>query len=161
MNLAKKWIKDCVTGHKRCREIGSTIAQVHDGTPRPVLEPSMLATKSPKHLLELDQPSPGYVRLLDTGEKILQDTYMTLSHCWGSTEFLKLTADAKDDLEAGVPVEWLSRTFREAIEVTKAFGVKLLWIDSLCTFQDSIRKGNMKLPKWATYTRAHYAILLL
>ncbi|KAL9107667.1 MAG: hypothetical protein Q9227_007474 [Pyrenula ochraceoflavens] len=36
-----------------------------------------------------------------------------------------------------VPVEELTKTFRDAIEITRSFGLEYLWIDSLCIIQDS------------------------
>ncbi|KAH8591985.1 heterokaryon incompatibility protein-domain-containing protein, partial [Bisporella sp. PMI_857] len=63
--------------------------------------------------------------------------YVTLSHCWGTSQFYKLTASTFIELTEGIEKARLPQTFQDAINVAKALGVKLIWIDSLCIFQDS------------------------
>ena len=63
--------------------------------------------------------------------------YMTLSHCWGTAEFLRLTSATKNYLEAGFRLSELPKTFREAVQITRELGVRYLWIDALCIIQDS------------------------
>lgn len=65
---------------------------------------------------------------------------MTLSHRWGTGPVpYRLTSDTLPTLLSthGVCISELPRTFREAIEVTRRFGVRYLWIDSMCIIQDS------------------------
>ena len=63
---------------------------------------------------------------------------MTLSHCWGKSEFLKLTKATSQRLRDGFSrVDTLSKTFQDAITICQELEVKYLWIDSLCIFQDS------------------------
>lgn len=64
--------------------------------------------------------------------------YMTLSHRWEKDPFLTLTNASYSSLCAGLQLSSLPRTFQEAILVTRKFGVRFLWIDSLCIFQDSL-----------------------
>ncbi|KEY64556.1 hypothetical protein S7711_03622 [Stachybotrys chartarum IBT 7711] len=64
--------------------------------------------------------------------------YITLSHCWGKTPE-KVTRTTTKTLEQhlqAIPMSTLPKTFREAIEVARAVGVRYLWIDSLCIVQD-------------------------
>jgi hypothetical protein len=64
---------------------------------------------------------------------------MTLSHCWGSAEFFKLTAQSYRDLSNGIDISTLPQAFQDAAKVALQMGVFiLLWIDSLCIFQDSV-----------------------
>ena len=63
---------------------------------------------------------------------------MTLSHCWGKSEFLKLTKATSQRLRDGFSrADTLSKTFQDAITICQKLEVKYLWIDSLCIFQDS------------------------
>jgi hypothetical protein len=62
--------------------------------------------------------------------------YFTLSHCWGGAQPFKLTSDSEPLLRTGLDVEYLPKTFRDAIYVCQQIGVYYLWIDSLCIFQD-------------------------
>jgi hypothetical protein len=62
---------------------------------------------------------------------------MTLSHCWGKIKFFTLVNENLSDLRESIPCDKLTKTHREAIELTRILGVKYLWIDSLCIIQDS------------------------
>ena len=62
---------------------------------------------------------------------------MTLSHCWGTAEFLTLRESRKDDMKERIVWSSLPKTFQDAVTVTMWFKVKYLWIDSLCIIQDS------------------------
>ena len=63
---------------------------------------------------------------------------MTLSHCWGKAQFLKLTTLNIKNLQDGFAISDLPRSFRDAVLITWKFGVRYLWIDSLCILQDSV-----------------------
>lgn len=60
---------------------------------------------------------------------------------------------------ADIPEDELSRTFRDAVQITRALGCRYLWIDSLCIVQDDTRdwereSGTMHL----VYTCAYLTI---
>ena len=60
---------------------------------------------------------------------------MTLSHCWGRSDVLKLSRDTLQQFCEKVLFDEMPRTFREATIVAKALGIRYLWIDSLCIIQ--------------------------
>jgi hypothetical protein len=60
---------------------------------------------------------------------------MTLSHCWGRKVFTTLTPDNFHSYLFRIPYEDLSKTFKEAILITRRLGFRYLWIDSLCIKQ--------------------------
>ncbi|PVH86348.1 HET-domain-containing protein [Cadophora sp. DSE1049] len=61
---------------------------------------------------------------------------MALSHCWGPPEHIcKTTRLTLEDHKLEIPWSDLSKTFQEAIEVTRRLGIRYLWIDSLCIIQ--------------------------
>lgn len=68
--------------------------------------------------------------------------YVTLSHCWGMEKKVTLNKDTLGPFQSCIPPEALSKTFNEAIIVTRRlrerYGVRYLWIDSLCILQDSL-----------------------
>lgn len=64
------------------------------------------------------------------------EPYITLSHRWSSTPHLLLTTENRSQLEAGLEISCLSKTFRDAITVCRHLGVPYLWIDCLCILQD-------------------------
>ena len=77
------------------------------------------------------------VRLIDCAKSPPASlSYLTLSHCWGSTTFLCLNRSTIRDFQTGVPVSLLPQTFRDAILIARRLRVQYLWIDSLCIMQD-------------------------
>ncbi|KAH9203276.1 heterokaryon incompatibility protein-domain-containing protein [Leptodontidium sp. 2 PMI_412] len=57
-------------------------------------------------------------------------------HCWGPPELIfKTTVQAFGNNKTELPWGKLSRTLREAIEVTRRLGIRYIWIDSLCVLQ--------------------------
>lgn len=65
--------------------------------------------------------------------------YIALSHCWGDA---KTVPQTREDLLSKhlqhIPPIKLSKTFEDAIVVTKELGIHYLWIDSLCIVQGSV-----------------------
>jgi hypothetical protein len=60
---------------------------------------------------------------------------MTLSHCWGKANFMKLTNESIRDFRQGISVETLPKTFQDAIKFARELEVRWLWIDALCIIQ--------------------------
>jgi hypothetical protein len=83
------------------------------------------------------------VRLCVTGEWTQEQSkeirYIALSHPWGSSKqndhFCTTTANIADRLSKGISVDPLPKTFQHAVQVTRALGLRYLWIDSLCIIQ--------------------------
>jgi len=63
--------------------------------------------------------------------------YLTLSHCWGGGKVAMTMTSNFDERCAAIPLESLSKVFQEAIHFTRLFGMRYIWIDSLCIIQDS------------------------
>lgn len=61
---------------------------------------------------------------------------MTLSYCWGVEAPLTLTKHTHTRLRSGIALADLPRAFRDAVHICRAVGVRYLWIDALCIFQD-------------------------
>lgn len=92
----------------------------------------------PTRLLEITQLSGQWrLRIIDGPEVQLESTYLTLSHCWGSSDFVRLTSENHRSYKDDLPYESLPQTFQDAVELTFALGFNYLWIDSLCIVQDS------------------------
>jgi hypothetical protein len=45
-------------------------------------------------------------------------------------------------LKAGIPLQDLPQTFRDAVDITRRLGISYIWIDSLCIIQDSTEDWN-------------------
>lgn len=114
IKLAQRWTNDCLESHPRCN------------LDRPPFYPSRL-------LLIAQEP----IQLVITKGWSNRPGYATLSHCWGKIEFETLKLANIEDLERGIPNRFLTKTFLDAIQVTRNVGLTYLWIDSLCIIQDS------------------------
>ncbi|KAF4630202.1 hypothetical protein G7Y89_g7936 [Cudoniella acicularis] len=120
LNIAKGWLTECIATHYKCSQ--------------------NMSRWLPTRLLEIEKPYNRTVRLVHTKkDKIaLHTPYCTLSHCWGTLQFLRLTADNQAQLEAGIAVKILPQTFHDAIAMTNFLGLRYIWIDSLCILQNSV-----------------------
>ena len=82
--------------------------------------------------------SPGWIRLVLASER-KSNHYIALSHRWGGlTEAQKMFCTSTKNLEdrrQAFHVSELPKTFRDAVKVVRAMGLKYLWIDSLCIIQ--------------------------
>lgn len=65
--------------------------------------------------------------------------YAALSHCWGSAPIEMVTTTAnQDNMLQKLSVQFLGKTFQDAITATRTLGLRYLWIDCLCILQNSI-----------------------
>ena len=119
--LAKGWLSECLSHHLRCKHVIS------------------VENYYPTRLIEVrGNSSDCELRLYSTSNQPIKEPYMTLSHCWGNAQFLRLTTSTRDRLQKGFTLAELPPTFQDAIMVTRALGINFLWIDALCIIQDSI-----------------------
>lgn len=61
---------------------------------------------------------------------------MTLSHCWGDGQHIKLRRTCSESFKNGIALEDLPRTFQDAVTTARRLKISYLWIDSLCILQD-------------------------
>jgi hypothetical protein len=110
--LAKKWLDACSETHESCKS----------GEDRQL----------PTRLIDVGSTP---IRLVLTSTFTIKPRYATLSHCWGTGDFLRLKEDSLEDFMKAIPEEKLTKTFRDAIHITRYLGLQYLWIDSLCIIQ--------------------------
>ncbi|KAK8010010.1 hypothetical protein PG990_008975 [Apiospora arundinis] len=67
----------------------------------------------------------------------MEGEYAALSYVWGASgkEALNLYSHNIKDLSERVPPGKVARTILDAIKVTRALGLRYLWVDSLCIIQ--------------------------
>ncbi|KAH8882371.1 HET-domain-containing protein, partial [Thozetella sp. PMI_491] len=121
LSRATSWLETCRTSHAKCGTQGAA-------------EPAMPALPS---------------RVLDVSRReVLEDIvlfeahssrgqYVALSHRWGDAKISKTMTSTIQEYTARLPISSLSKTFQDAIYVTRELGYRYLWIDSLCIIQDS------------------------
>jgi hypothetical protein len=99
-------------------------------------------TALPTRVLDLGKDS---IKLFES--QGIDGTYMTLSHCWGSTPFITTTKDTIQERKEGIPLEDLPQTFKDAVSLTRNLGIQYLWIDSLCIIQQDTEDWEKEASK--------------
>ncbi|KAK8128436.1 HET-domain-containing protein [Apiospora sp. TS-2023a] len=119
LGRATQWYSDCINKHPKCMSLSAA----GNYMPTRLLDLSCGISKIRVILTKEEKPVPGYA---------------TLSHCWGGSNRSILLQGNLTQLRERIAPEYLSRTFREAIEVAGKLGIDYIWIDSLCIIQDSL-----------------------
>ena len=117
-HLMQQWIRSCDTTHQ-CM---TTVAG-----------PGL-----PSRLLSTNYHVDGGVRLCPTAEMDPEVRYTALSFVWGKANkgHDRTLSHNLATFEERIDYEQLSKTIRDAIQVTYQLGIKYIWIDSLCVIQD-------------------------
>ncbi len=114
--LALRWMRECSDNHETCRFTAS-------------------ARIMPTRVIRVPHDE-GSDPWLEDG-KGMTDDYVALSYRWGSANMSKTLTSNLSQHQTAIPLSGLSKTIREAIDVTRQLGYKYLWVDSLCIIQDS------------------------
>ncbi len=118
---ARSWITTCLRHHRHCRPSSSRALYPYHPTRLLDLQPRCTDIETRLCLIHQDPPETPYV---------------TLSHCWGTSQCLTLTSANLKYLVAGFQFTELPKCFREAVQITRELGIRYLWIDALCILQD-------------------------
>jgi hypothetical protein len=117
LQIAASFVSRCATTHPECRR-------------PPTEDPSQL----PKRVIDVyPYGSKSHVRLHDSA--VRSGEYICLSHCWGNIDLVKTTLENKEEMKAGIALDALPKTYRDAIDITRKLSVRYIWIDSLCILQ--------------------------
>ncbi|KAI1427217.1 heterokaryon incompatibility protein-domain-containing protein [Xylaria sp. FL1777] len=111
----KTWLNDCLSNHHSC---GSS------------------ANYLPKRLIEAGPSGHPPLRLVRSTYLSAGTRYIAVSHCWGPTMPIRTTKANEAIYTREIPFPLLPQTFRDAISIAEALGIRYLWIDSLCIVQD-------------------------
>jgi hypothetical protein len=113
------WIKQCELEHDSCRRSKSKTPWY------------------PTRLLDVGTQGSKDVKLVPGSQAAAAgQKYMTLSHRWGASTVLKLTAAVITDWANGLPVQSLSKAFQDFISLARRLNIRYVWIDSLCIIQE-------------------------
>ena len=123
------WIDECMSSHPSCKE------------------GDLEAASLPRRVLDLNAGSLGRdIKLVETQGEFA--AYVCLSYCWGGINSITTTKSTLPLRSAGISMDSLPQTFKDAIDVTRRLKVRYLWIDALCIIQDDkqdweIESGHM------------------
>ncbi len=132
--LASTWLGECLENHELC------LASSAGDPPLPhrVIDVGAIGSMAEPCLLETSSGQVG--------------KYMTLSHCWGGGTPIKTTSKNIQYHRVEIKFADLPRTFHDAVQITRKFGCKYLWIDSLCIIQDDRKDWEVE----ATLMQQYY-----
>ncbi|OCL15083.1 HET-domain-containing protein [Glonium stellatum] len=145
IEVAKGWLKQCLEEHEPCRK-KAHLASIWAHGSIHIVRDLDYDDRMPRRLLVVDADS---VKLVEIGKTTEKTEYFALSHRWGPQETFKTTETTISDFKNGFPISVLPRTFRDALEVTRACGYRHLWIDSLCIIQDNPDDWKEESPRMA------------
>lgn len=120
LSNAKVWLQNCLMVHKECWPPAANFSESY----KPRLPTRVIDVGSSKGDIVL------FVTEGQTGD------YLSLSHRWGTSKIPITTTDNLAAHLVSIPWESLTRTFQDAVSVTRELGYRYLWIDSLCIVQD-------------------------
>lgn len=96
----------------------------------------------PTRLIDIGTGSCDIPRLVLSSDVLdtMGTKYAALSYCWGDKQDAKTqlkteTATLERRLK-GIPCEMMTPAIRDAVELTRAIGLRYIWIDALCIVQD-------------------------
>jgi hypothetical protein len=71
----------------------------------------------------------------------------------------KSTTETLEDNKLNLAWDKLSKTFQEAVAMTRQLGVRYLWIDSLCIIQDNAEDWNIEAANMGNIYKNAYVTL--
>lgn len=142
-DIATAWVNQCMTSHASCTKFSSRQVSPTDRW-------------LPTRLLDLGQSEhDSNIRLVESKDLPSNTEYATLSHCWGAHPVIRLEIASINTFKATIPLGSLPLSFQEAVYVCRKFGIRYLWIDSLCIIQDSLEDWEKEASlMWEVYTNS-------
>lgn len=122
INLGRQWLEECLEKHEDCRA-------------RAVESTKFIPTRLIK--VQANGKSVESLRLVIGCDLPPNSVYLTLSHCWGGAQIIKLTKATLESFQKEIPSSSLPKNFMDAAIITAALKYEYIWIDSLCIIQDS------------------------
>lgn len=121
----------------------------------------MPSTKLPTRILDVGlDSSDNILRLYEPCGK--RGLYIALSHCWGDPSTVTLPKTTQSTLKAHLDgIEWssLSKTFQDAVTITRKLGIQYIWIDSLCIIQGDKEDWEVESAKMASVYGDAYLVI--
>lgn len=101
----------------------------------------------PTRLIDIGEKGQ-YPKLVEVDGRLMD--YLVLSHRWGGAKIYQTTQANLEAQKAGIDLESLCTTFRDALTITSNLGYQYIWIDSICIVQDSPEDWAMEATRMAT-----------
>ncbi|KAI1087222.1 heterokaryon incompatibility protein-domain-containing protein [Rostrohypoxylon terebratum] len=140
--IAQTWLETCVSKHTSCHQT--------DGN-----------SQMPSRFLDIGDPIyKGFVVLREACDSLPTDSrYVALSHCWGTARVITTTQANMEEHKHAIKLESLPQTFKDALFIVQKFGLRYVWIDSLCIVQDDADDWQREAARMADVYRNAYFVL--
>src|ERR1700722_1984496 len=115
-----EWLRTCIDNHSQCASYEKIVRG---------------EISFPTRVLDVGDSSDSQVLRLVQGAGLV-GRYVALSHCWGKNPVIKTTKESLGSFSKCIDPRTLTRTFLDAVMITRRLGVRYPWIDSLCIVQD-------------------------
>ena len=112
----------------------------------------------PTRLIDVGTVGDNQARLIQTAADSTGE-WIALSHQWGPEPHFSTNRKNLNDHMAGMEFENLPATFRDAVTVTRALGLKYLWIDSICIIQGKDGDFNQEAKRMEEVYSGAYCVL--
>lgn len=113
-------------------------------------------TVLPLRVLDVGQPEDSHPTVkLRINDVDTRAQYLALSYCWGkqpdsAAKPLQLQKDNLKQLVAGIKLESLQQSIKDAIFATRKLGFRYLWVDALCIIQDCAEDKETEISRMAS-----------
>jgi hypothetical protein len=148
----QEWARECNDEHSICYQKKSSVRDYPLHLPkahgREFQGLYHLLPPLPRRVLDVGRDHSDPIRLHETDMELAE--YTTLSHCWGEGKHLTLTESTRKRRKAGIEWSALSKTFQDAIAITRGLRIQYVWIDSLCIIQDDKADWKAESAKMAS-----------
>ncbi|KAH7625295.1 heterokaryon incompatibility protein-domain-containing protein [Sordaria sp. MPI-SDFR-AT-0083] len=127
MTLVRHFLNNCLKNHSECNTHLSKSKSSDNWLPTRLIDVGTeVGTLTPRLVIPSESLSLAGMQ------------YVTLSHSWAiSKKSLNLLVENCEQLTRVIPLDALSQTFRDALQITQQLGHRYIWIDSLCIIQNS------------------------
>ncbi len=121
-----EWTRNCLDHHQSCSGLEHHTRLGDSSTPQ-----------LPTRILDVAPLTDPSLVSLHLSRKDEHEQYLILSYRWGAGNHTLLTMESLQALQDGIALEDLPATLQDAVKITRAMGIKFLWVDALCIVQDS------------------------
>ncbi|KAI1869359.1 uncharacterized protein JN550_005989 [Neoarthrinium moseri] len=168
IEFARDCLSTCMKHHEQCRTDWlkadlHRVAQDRHPLEDIALDNETIALEDlPTRLLKINkvlEPGKLMVSLITVEDlsiseqsQVAADGFAALSYCWGREgNPVQLTAKTLEELQSGIVTSSLPSTINDAIHFAHDLGLKYIWVDALCIFQDSTQDKELEITRMGSY----------
>ncbi|KAK4460076.1 heterokaryon incompatibility protein-domain-containing protein [Cladorrhinum samala] len=156
-NFARDCFRTCLDTHPWCRSDQISILDQERTTAAILPEEQLKITDVPTRLIDTQHDGSNLISLVETASDsvllahVSRSGFMALSYCWGGDQPVKLTQATHTSLSKGFSISKLPQTLQDTVSVAREMGLRYVWIDCLCIYQDSDSDKANEISRMASY----------